>query len=179
MNSKQLPIPSRLAQAAGLREEYLTLNKGQLQSNVVPATYQAVAYGIHVLNTRITAESTRIPIRILFRLEGRGPFEHIFLADSLTVGGAVVDIELLKAKPDLLTGCRIDQVKLNSRPHPQSVWEERTLILGGWMTLTVTGLHHRVDRITGACFKDNHGRDIWHATYCYIGEEPCEVPLPV
>lgn len=155
------------------------------ESRIVPGfhnktTVKACLIGMTVINQRITTDSTRIPLRLIFALENNDKFEHIFQADAIDSGGMKLDIAGLQAIGiESLKGCQINKARVTTRPDAQAQWEQIELDLHGWVVLTIEGKHQRVSRTTNTPFIDGAGLPIWHASYCYIGTELCSVDLPL
>lgn len=143
-------------------------------------TVKACLIGMTVIHQRITADTTRIPLRLIFALEDNAKFEHIFQAEIIDSGGMKLDIAGLKAIGiESLKGCQINKAQVTTRPDAQARWEQVDLELHSWVSLTIEGKHQRQSRTTGTPFTDAAGLPIWHASYCYIGTEPCSVDLPL
>jgi hypothetical protein len=121
-----------------------------------------------------------IPLRIVFGIEDLGTFEHIFHAHYVIVGGIKIDIAFLRHQGvSSLNGCMFEQLCITSREHPQASWETHTIALGDWFNLSLTNIHQRLDRVSGQSFKDNRGRSVYHASYCYIVKDTlCTVSMP-
>jgi hypothetical protein len=143
-------------------------------------TVKACLIGMTVIYQRITAETTRIPLRLIFALENNDKFEHIFQAEAIDSGGMKLDIAGLQAIGiESLKGCQINQAQVTTRPDAQAQWEQVNLELHNWVMLTIEGKHQRQSRTTNTAFIDGSGLPIWHASYCYLGTEPCSVDLPL
>lgn len=155
------------------------------QGRIVPgfhnkSTVKACLIGMTVIYQRITTDSARIPLRLIFALEDNSKFEHIFQALEINSGGMKLDIAGLQAMGiESLKGCQINKAQITTRPDTRSKWEQLDLNLHDWLVLTIEGKHQRISKTTNTPFIDDSGLPIWHASYCYIGTEPCSVDLPL
>lgn len=155
------------------------------QNQIVPGFHnktivKACLIGMTVIHQRITEDTLRIPLRLIFALEDNSKFEHIFQATEIDSGGIKLDINgLREIGIDSLKGCQINKAQITTRPDTQSRWEKLDLGLHAWVMLTIEGKHQRVSKTTNTPFIDDSGLPICHASYCYIGNEPCSVELPL